>query len=339
MGKNVGAGCLLLDECERVKPTFHRSQAKSQLRPGDVVVVRIGKSGQAAKIPPSLGDANCSGLVIVKQPRGIDADYLVYYLNSPQGRAYSHSHARGSTRLTLNTSSVAAALVPVPPLPEQRRIVAILDEAFEGIAAAKANAERNLGNAREVFGGWFEETLSAIGTSSVVKPLGDVCQIQTGKKDVNEGNPGGRYPFFTCAAEPTYSDEYSFDTEAILIAGNGNVGQAQYFTGKFEAYQRTYVLTNFRGVTGAYLFRTIDKRLNRKMLQQKLGNTMPYIKMGMLQEFPIPVPDAATQASVTERAESLGAEVNRLEQRCDSRLAALDELKASLLHQAFTGQL
>ena len=70
--------------------------------------------------------------------------------------------------------------------------------------------------------------------------LGDLCRIRTGKKDVNEGNPDGKFPFFTCAAEHTFSDNYSFDTEALLIAGNGDVGKVSYYNGKFEAYQRIY---------------------------------------------------------------------------------------------------
>lgn len=80
------------------------------------------------------------------------------------------------------------------------------------------------------------------------KRLGDLCDIKTGKKDVNEGNPDGKYPFFTCAREHTYSDEYSFDTEALLVAGNGDVGHVSYYKGKFEAYQRTYVLSGFKSV-------------------------------------------------------------------------------------------
>jgi len=79
-----------------------------------------------------------------------------------------------------------------------------------------------------------------------VVTLGDVCKIATGKKDVNQGNPNGIYPFFTCSRKITYSDTYSFDTEAILVAGNGDVGLTKYYKGKFEAYQRTYVLYDFR---------------------------------------------------------------------------------------------
>jgi type I restriction enzyme S subunit len=130
MGKNIGPGCLKLDCLERVSRSFHEREKKSQLRPGDIVVVRIGQSGQAALIPEDFDEANCSGLVVIKRPiENVHAPYLVYYLNSPQGRSASLREAKGSTRSTLNTSSVSKALIPLPPLEEQRRIAAILDKA------------------------------------------------------------------------------------------------------------------------------------------------------------------------------------------------------------------
>jgi len=130
MGKNIGPGYLKLDSLERVSRSFHEREKKSQLRPGDIVVVRIGQSGQAALIPQGFDEANCSGLVVIKKPReSVYAPYLVYYLNSPQGRSASLREAKGSTRSTLNTSSVSKALIPLPPLEEQRRIAAILDKA------------------------------------------------------------------------------------------------------------------------------------------------------------------------------------------------------------------
>jgi type I restriction enzyme S subunit len=139
MGKNVGRGFLKLSDLERVTPQFHRFQKKSQLQPGDVVVIRIGESGQAAKIPETLGEANCSGLVVIKQPRGVLPDYLVHFLNSRDGRRRSLAEAKGSTRQTLNTKSVAAAEIPVPPLAEQQRITEILDRA-EALRAKRRSA-------------------------------------------------------------------------------------------------------------------------------------------------------------------------------------------------------
>jgi type I restriction enzyme S subunit len=130
------------------------------------------------------------------------------------------------------------------------------------------------------------------------KRLGDLCRIKTGKKDVNQGNPDGKFPFFTCAAEHTFSDSFSFDTEALLIAGNGDVGKVSYYKGKFEAYQRTYVLYDFAEVMPRFLFLILDGKLKDTVSKQKLGNTMPYIKVGMLTDFQLPVPPLAEQQRI-----------------------------------------
>lgn len=126
----------------------------------------------------------------------------------------------------------------------------------------------------------------------------ELCEIITGKKDVNEGNPNGEYPFFTCAKENTFIDSYSFNTEALLITGNGDVGAVKYYKGKFDAYQRTYVLNNFQKVNAKYLYHILNNSLKENLQLQKLGNTMPYIKLGMLQAFQIPLPPLEVQESI-----------------------------------------
>lgn len=130
--------------------------------------------------------------------------------------------------------------------------------------------------------------------------LKELCVIATGKKDVNEGNPKGEYPFFTCAKENTFIDTFSFDTEALLIAGNGDVGAVKYYKGKFDAYQRTYVLSNFKNVNVRYLFQILNNSLKENMQLQKLGNTMPYIKLGMLQTFLVPLPPLEIQEQIVK---------------------------------------
>jgi len=125
--------------------------------------------------------------------------------------------------------------------------------------------------------------------------LKELCEITTGRKDANEGNPNGEYPFFTCAKENTFINTFSFDTEALLIAGNGDVGAVTYYKGKFDAYQRTYVLSNFKNVNVRYLFQILNNSLKENMQLQKLGNTMPYIRLGMLQTFQIPLPPLELQ--------------------------------------------
>ena len=144
----------------------------------------------------------------------------------------------------------------------------------------------------------YRETVDYSNVKWPIVELREVCTIKTGKKDVNQGNPDGEYPFFTCAKEHTFSDSYSFDAEALLIAGNGDVGTVKHFKGKFEAYQRTYVLLNFENVNPKYLYALLSCRLKETVSKQKLGNTMPYIKLGMLQLFKIPLPPLEVQKQI-----------------------------------------
>lgn len=76
--------------------------------------------------------------------------------------------------------------------------------------------------------------------------LGDICNIETGRLNANSAADGGEYMFFTTAKEVSRIDSYRWDTEALLIAGNANVGDVKHYIGKFDAYQRTYVLTDFK---------------------------------------------------------------------------------------------
>jgi type I restriction enzyme S subunit len=274
-------------------------------------------------------------MAVIPNPEMINSDFLFYFFLGHDLTEFANEAHLPSIKKTV----VEAWPIPVPPLSDQRRIVALLNEAFEALATAKANAEQNLQNARSLPESHLEALFAKKRQDWAVGRLGELCTIKTGRKDVNEGNPEGQYPFFTCATNHTYSDCYSFDTEALLITGNGNVGQTSYYSGKFEAYQRTYVLFNFKNVSARYLLRVLDKRLSATVSKQKLGNTMPYIKIGMLSDFEVPIPPRNEQEWVTARLNDLAAEIKRLTSIYERKLAALEELKTSLLHQAFNGEL
>lgn len=172
-------------------------------------------------------------------------------------------------------------------------------------------------------------------TNWQTKKLGEVCDIKTGKKDVNQGNPSGEYPFFTCAREHTFSDEYSFDTEALLVAGNGDVGHVSYYKGKFEAYQRTYILSNFKEVLPRFLFLYLAGFLKETVSKEKLGNTMPYIKMGMLTEFEIPLPSLTEQKRIVKILDEVFAEIEKAKENAEKNLKNSQELFESYLQGVF----
>lgn len=137
--------------------------------------------------------------------------------------------------------------------------------------------------------------------------LGSLCKIETGKRDANHGNPDGQYHFFTCAKDHTYIDSFAFNTEALLIAGNGDVGAIKYFKGKFDAYQRTYVLSDFHDVSAKYLYHVLSLNLKKDLNLLKQGNTMPYIKMGMLANYLLPLPPKEVQDIIVAEMDSYAA--------------------------------
>ena len=176
----------------------------------------------------------------------------------------------------------------------------------------------------------FPEFLDASGW--IILHLGELCSIKTGKKDANEGAADGRYPFFTCAEDHSYSHSFSFDTEAILVAGNANVGQAKYYNGKFEAYQRTYVLADFSAIDVQYLYAYLAANLRPSLLRQVQTSAMSYIKLPMLQQYKVVAPpDAPEQQKIAECLSSLDGLIT-----AEGRtLEALKTHKKGLMQQLF----
>lgn len=135
--------------------------------------------------------------------------------------------------------------------------------------------------------------------------LGDICSIVTGKLDANAMVENGKYPFFTCAEEVFSIDEYTFDTEALLISGNGaNLGYIHYYNGKFNAYQRTYVLDKF-AIDINYVRLYLETFLKYRIEQEKNTGNTPYIVLGTLSKMKIKVPNTITQQKIIQSIDSL----------------------------------
>ena len=117
--------------------------------------------------------------------------------------------------------------------------------------------------------------------------LSDVCKIDTGKLDANQMVTEGKYKFFTCSREDFYIDSYAFDCEAILISGNGDVGFSKYYKGKFNAYQRTYVLHDFL-INAKYIKIIIDENVSKIIKKETNIGAMPYIRKSTFDKVLIP---------------------------------------------------
>ena len=221
---------------------------KRRLQFGDIILEKSGGGpkqpvGRVVLFDKKAGDysfSNFTAALRVRNHQELDFRFLHKYLHMAYLSGVTEGMQSHSTGIrNLDGDAYKAIKIILPPLPEQQRIVNILDEAFDGIATAKANTEKNMQNARAL----FESHLNSIDAKKV--PLGDLVKITTGKLDANAAVEDGRYPFFTCSREIFAIDNFAFDCEAILLAGNNAVGDfnVKHYKGKFNAYQRTYVIT------------------------------------------------------------------------------------------------
>lgn len=165
------------------------------------------------------------------------------------------------------------------------------------------------------------------------KKLGQLCNIQTGKLDANAMVENGTYHFYTCAKEHYYINHYAFDTEALLISGNGaNVGYIHYYKGKFNAYQRTYVLDNFiNEIKIKYIKYFLEKNLHKQIYREKKEGNTPYIVLSTLKNFEIKFPTLKKQKLIINVLINLDRKIELYEKS----LFNIKSFKKALLQKMF----
>lgn len=161
--------------------------------------------------------------------------------------------------------------------------------------------------------------------------LGSYVMIKTGKLDANASDDNGLYPFFTCARKPLKINTFAYDCECVLVAGNGDLN-AKYFNGKFNAYQRTYIIeVKYKEILDTkYLYYFMSSYVE-KLRKLSIGGVIKYIKLNNLTDVVIPMPDLTIQkeiVNIIEKAEYL------LDQRRQS-IQKLDDLLQSVFYDMF----
>lgn len=314
------------------KPTYYHNEHNRES--GVVTVSGSGaNAGYVNYWDRPIYASDCSTV----EPASKDQDrrFIYYYMCSKQNYIYE-TFRTGAAQPHVYAKDVATLEYPLVPITEQKRIGAILDEAFKGIDAAVANAQLNLANAGELFESYLDKV------SGPKKPLGDFVTIKTGKLNANAAVEGGQYPFFTCSREVYGIDHYAFDCEAILLAGNNASGDfnVKHYSGKFNAYQRTYVIqiNNESEVRYRFLYFQMLKSL-KELKNSSIGVGTKYLKLGMIKDLLIAAPEVEEQDQILNFLDHLQLQSERLEAIYQQKLNALAELKQSILAKAFSGEL
>jgi type I restriction enzyme S subunit len=248
--------------------------------------------------------------------------------------------------------------IPLPPLPEQQRIVAILDDAFAAIAKAKANAEQNLKNAKEIFESYLQGIFENKGEGWEEKTLGEVYDVRDGTHDSPKYQEEG-FPLITSKNlkkdllnydNVNYISEQDYininkrskvDKGDILFAMIGTIGNPVVIQDEPDFAIKNVALFKVpKGQNSNFLKYYLDaKSTIDKMMEDAKGTTQKFVGLGYLRSFKILLPPLKEQQTIVQKISALSTETKKLEAIYQQKINDLEELKKSVLQKAFSGEL
>ena len=257
---------------------------------GDILISNIRP--YLKKVWKATFDGGCSSDVFVLHATDTVAkDYLHYAVANDKFINYVMSGAKGVKMPRGDKNQMRTYQLSLPSIQEQHKIAKILTLLDERIATQSKLIEK----LESLIKGIAHYCIRDFTNDCECVRLGDISKITTGKLDANAQVENGQYPFFTCAERPFNIDSYAFDTEALLISGNGaNLGYINYYKGKFNAYQRTYVLDHF-SVNLQYVKWALKVLLPQRIAIEKSSSNTPYIVLSTLADLKIPIPNISKQ--------------------------------------------
>lgn len=308
-------------------------------------------------------EGHCSTEIFpIKPSPAVDRQYLLYWLLADETTNRINGTCSGARMPRADMNEVLGFEFPLPPLTEQRRIVALLDEAFAGLATAAANAERNLDNARELFESHLAEVFSRRGDGWVERRLADVVsRLTNGYVGPTRGiyvDDGVPYLLARHVKDNTLKfDGRTFVTQAfnqrnkksilkagdVLLVQSGHIGHSAVVSPEHEGHNchaMIVISPVLEIVSGEFLSLYFNSHeMRRRFDGIRSGSTVPHLTCGAVREELIPIPGHEAQRRIVEHARQFVFEARELSKSYSKKQAALAALKRSLLHQAFSGAL
>ncbi len=342
------------------KPVSAVSESYTYFADGDVLLAKItpcfenGKLGIAKDLANGIGFGS-SEYIVFRPGANLDKEWLYYFLSRESFREEGEARMAGAVgHKRVAKEFVENYPIPIPPLPEQKGIVAILDEAFAGIANAKANAEKNLQNARAIFESKLQSIFTQRDREWAMKKLGDICDFEGGSQPPKSNfvyEPKKGYLRFLQIRD-FGSDKYvtfipmskknrqCVDTDIMIGRYGASVGKI--LSGKAGAYNVALMkaIPDLAQLERDFVYYYLTSGAFQEPLKKVAARSA---QNGFSKEdiygFAVPVPSISEQRKVIQQIGPLADETKHLASIYERKLVALDALRKSLLHRAFAGEL
>jgi type I restriction enzyme S subunit len=317
--------------------------------------------GKVAFIDDDYGYAFGGFMGMLTPLDGLLPKYLFHLMTSEDYRDFIGALSDGANINNLKFDDLKRFPVPVPPLPEQQRIVALLDEVFADLATAKANAERNLRNARALFESHLQSVFSQRGEGWVEAPLADCLELITygftnpmpttaeGPFMITAKNISGGCIDYeaarrtSCAAyNDLLTDKSRPQVGDVLLTKDGTLGRVAVVGRPGICVNQSVAVLRPNGRMHPEFMRSLlsSPKYQRRMADDAGGATIKHIYITRVDKMPVAFPESLQEQSrLSSRLDFLAIETQHLARLYERKLAALEELKKALLRQAFNGEL
>lgn len=338
-GKHIKNGKIRWEKCDHITKIRYDESPEIALKNGDVIFSKDGSLGNPALIEILTSKATINGTMMLLRCNTVRIfpKYLYHIMCSQYFEKLLLKVKSGSSIPHIFQRDIINLKFPLPTLLEQEKIAMFLssvDKKIELLEEKKEKFEQyKKGMMQKIFSQEirFKDENGNEYPQWEEKRLGEICNITTGKLDANAMIKNGKYRFYTCAKDYSYIDNYAFDTDALLISGNGaNVGYIHHYNGKFNAYQRTYVLDQFKQKI-IFIKYSLEKYLKKRInIEKNEGNT-PYIILGTLKDMKILLPSLKEQEKIANIFSSIDYKIEITEKE----LEGMKEFKKGLLQGMF----
>lgn len=347
-------------ELKYINPAIEVQESKKVKKGSLLICTANGSKSHLGKVALIDDDYNYAfggfmGQVTPKEK--LDSKFLFYLMTSDNYKKFINELSDGANINNLKFSDLGQFEIPLPPLPEQQRIVSILDEAFAAIAKAKANAEQNLKNAKELFesylqgvfenGSWEKKELRELttilgdGLHGTPKYTIDGEYYFINGNNLNDGKIEFKENTKRIDIDEFNKHKKNLTNRTVLVSINGTLGNVAFYNGEKIILGKSACYFNLK--------ENIDKGFVKYVLSSRYfidyahreatGATIKNVSLKSMREFKVPFPPLKEQQTIIRQLDALRAETQKLEAVYQKKMDDLEELKKSILQKAFAGEL
>ena len=263
-----------------------------------------------------------------------DGHYL--YLQSESFQTALLSVAARSAQAGFSKADISPFELGVPPIPEQKRIVAILDQTFADIEQARAKTEQNLKNARELFESYLQQVFSQRGEGVLDTIVGEQITLQRGFDITKKQQRPGDVPVVSSGGIKSYHDTSMVDAPGVVIGRKGSLGTVFFLDENYWPHDTTLWVKDFKGNDPKLVYYLL-LGLDVKSLDSGAAN--PALNRNLVHPLAISWPEKNKQKKLVSALDALAGNISDLEKIYSQKLDSIDELKKSILQKAFSGEL